>query len=284
MKKILFSSLFTIILLFSITLPAFAGAYTVADTWSLKSMSVVPPPANVTMTYYPDSKFTKVVNNLSTDNVEVVYRLNDSNKWISGYSYKINFQILKTSKNVGLALCTSTTPDLSNGSSQTYITNDTILKVGDYSFTFTYTGQPYLIVIFTMPGTANIHFGDFTLYKYNQNAELESQNQQIIEQNSELQSQLFEEGETFSMPDIDLSEQYSEFDSQSKDLISDGQSILQSNRIVNGVKSFATIFTAFYSSMQSDEVLQAFPLLMYLTLICSLILLIFGFLRSRGDK
>ena len=283
MKKILLSSLFTIILLFSITLPAFAGAYTVSDTWSLKSMSVVPPSSNVTMNYVSANKYTDVKNNISTDNVEVVYRLADTTKWISGQSYKINFQILQTSFDVGLILCTSTVPSMNDGS-QTYITKDTVLKAGNYSFTFTYTGQPYFIVSLIMPGTAHIKFGDFTLYKYNQNAELESQNQQIIEQNSELQSQLFEEGETYSMPEIDLSEQYSEFDSQSKDLITDGQAILQSNRIVNGVKAFATYFTSIYSSFQSDEVLGIFPLLMYLSLICSLILLIFGFLRSRGDK
>ena len=248
MKKILLSSLFTIILLFSITLPAFAGAYTVADTWSLASMHPVSGNSNVTMTYYSEQHYTKVINNISSGNMAVSYRLNDVNKWIPGQTYKISFTVLKTSPNCEIAFWTSDTPDVGENSNSKAIYNYSTLKAGNVSFSFTYNGQPYLIVIVGFSGSAQIHLGDFTLYKYNQNAELESQNQQIIEQNSELQSQLFDEGETFSMPDIDLSEQYSEFDQQQRDLITDGQAILQSNRIVNGVKAFATYFTSIYAS------------------------------------
>ena len=281
-KKILLSFLLSAIIIFSATLPAFAGGYSEVDTWSLQSMYVVEHSPSVSYSYNSAGEFTTVTNSsASSIESQVLYKLN-SEKWIAGQTYQIVFDIYRGSGDIGFAMALSSSPSLNSGE-QTYITNDTGLTVDTFSFSFTYTGQPYFCVALILPASSSVRFGNFHLNSYNPNAELESQNQQIIEQNSELNSKLFDEGETYSLPDVDLSEQYSLFDEHKKDLLENGGLITQQNRLVNGVKAFAAMFTSLYSVFTEYEVTQYIPFLMYLSLICSLILLILGFLRSRGD-
>ena len=277
-KKILLSFLLSAIIIFSATLPAFAGGYSEVDTWSLQSMYVVEHSPYVSYSYNSAGEFTQVSNSSSSAiESQVLYKLNNE-KWISGQTYQIVFDIYRGNSDIGFSMA----PALNSGE-QTYITNDTGLSVDTFSFSFTYTGQPYFCVALILPASTTLRFGNFHLNAYNPNAELESQNQQIIEQNSELNSKLFDEGETYSLPDVDLSEQYSLFDEHKHDLLENGGLITQQNRIVNGVKAFASMFTSLYSVFSEYEVTQYIPFLMYLSLICSLILLILGFLRSRGD-
>ena len=282
-KKVILSFLLSTIIIFSATLPAFAGGYTEVDTWSLQSMYTVNPTTSVSYSYNSSGEFTTVTNNsASSIESQVLYRLNNE-KWIAGQTYQIVFDIYRGRDDTGFAMALSTEPALNTGE-QTYITNYIDLTVDTFSFSFTYTGQPYLCVALILPSSSSLRFGNFHLNAYNPNAELESQNQQIIEQNSELNSKLFEEGETYSLPEVDLSEQYSIFDANKDDLLVNGNSILQSNRIVNGVKAFAYLFTSFYESFLSYDFSAYIPALMYFSVLCSLILLILGFIRSRGDK
>ncbi len=282
-KKILLSFLLSTILILFTTLPAFAGGYTEVDTWSLKSMYLVQVSSSVSYSYNSAGEFTTVTNSsASSIESQVLYRLNNE-KWIAGQTYQIVFDIYRGSDDIGFAMALSTAPALNSGV-QTYITNDTGLTSDTFSFSFTYTGAPYLCVALILPASSSVRFGNFHLNAYNPNAELESQNQQIIEQNSERDDKLFNESETYSLPEVDLSEQYSMFDENKSDLLENGNMILQSNRIVNGVKGFAALFTSIYGYFTSDENLQVIPLLMYLSVICSLFLLILGFLHKRGDK
>ena len=281
-KKIVLSFLLSLFIIFSATLPSFAGGFTEVETWSLQSMYVTEHSPSVSYSYNSAGEFTNVTNSsASSIESQVLYQLNNE-KWIAGQTYQIVFDIYRGSNDIGFAMALSSEPALNKGE-QTYITNGTSLSVDTFSFSFTYTGQPYLCVALILPAATTLRFGNFHLNSYNPNAELESQNQQIIEQNSELNSKLFDEGETYSLPDIDLSEQYSLFDEHKHDLLENGGLITQQNRIVNGVKAFASMFTSLYSVFSDYEVTQYIPFLMYLSLICSLILLILGFLRSRGD-
>ena len=223
---------------------------------------------------------TRITNSKSSFNVALTYY---SPSCCAGQTYRIEF--IFSSTNIDhMAICLSTTPNLTEGE-QTYIDNN-IGPVVDknYNYSFTYNGQPYMIFEFTMPAHSSCVISDIEVFSYNPNAVVESQNQQIIEQNSERDDKLFNESETYSLPEVDLSEQYSMFDENKNDLLENGGLITQSNRIVNGVKGFATLFTAIYSYFSDDVNLQVIPLLMYLSVICSLFLLILGFVKSRGGK
>lgn len=224
---------------------------------------------------------TRIINNGSAYNVPIVYY--SPEYWVSGQTYRIEF-IFSASSIDGISICLSTTQSLKEGE-QTYIVNDNTAKVDySYNYSFTYSGQPYLIFTFIMPSHSSCVISDIEVFSYNPNAVVESQNQQIIEQNSERDDKLFNESETYSLPEVDLSEQYSMFDERKNDLLENGGLITQSNRIVNGVKAFATLFTAVYSSWSDSVDLDVIPLLMYLSVICSLFVLILGFLHKRGDK
>ena len=135
-----------------------------------------------------------------------------------------------------------------------------------------------------MPAKSSCVISDVVVATYNPNAVVESQNQEIIEQNSERDDKLFNNGETFKFSEPNIDEQISSFDEHKNDLLENGGLITQQNRLVNGVKAFATMFTASYSIFSENEHLQFIPFLMYLSLICSLILLILGLIRSKGDK
>ena len=223
---------------------------------------------------------TRITNSQSSYNVALTYY--SPSYWVAGQTYRIEFMFSATTID-HMAICLSTTPNLTEGE-QTYIDNNIVPEVDkSYNYSFTYSGQPYMIFEFTMPAHSTCVISDIEVFSYNPNAVVESQNNQIIEQNSERDDKLFNESETYSLPDVDLSEQYSMFDEGKNDLLENGGLITQSNRIVNGVKAFATMFTAFYSSLTSDESLQWIPHLMYLSVICSLFLLILGYLHKRSD-
>ena len=269
--------------MFIVAIPSFAGSYTSVDTWSLQSMYSISPTANG-VTFERVSDYTSVINTSTTEyKVPLLYKAPST--WIAGQTYQLKFHIYSTSVD-GIILCLSDSQALNSGT-QDYITGrDGLIPSSnkDYSYSFVYNGQPYFLVSLIMSARSKVQFGDFTLFAYNANAELESQNQEIIEQNSELNSKLFDDGETYSFPEVDLSEQYSLFDENKNDLLENGGLITQQNRLVNGVKAFATMFTSVYSLFTEFEVTQFIPFLMYLSVICSLILLILGFVRSRGDK
>ena len=223
---------------------------------------------------------TRITNNGSSYKVPIVYY--SPSYWVAGETYRIEF-VFSASSIDGMAIALSTTSKLNEGE-QTYIADNVAEVNKSYNYSFVYSGQPYLIFDFVMPARSSCVISDIEVFSYNPSAVVESQNQQIIEQNSERDDKLFNESETFSLPDVDLSEQYSMFDEGRRDLLENGGPIIQSNRIVNGVKAFATMFTAFYSSLTSDESLAWIPLLMYLSVICSLFLLILGYLHKRSDK
>lgn len=224
---------------------------------------------------------TRITNSNTSHKVALTYY--SPSYWVAGQTYRIEF-IFSASTIDGMAICLSTSPSLTDGE-QTYIDNNITAEVDySYNYSFTYSGQPYLIFTFIMPANSSCVISNIDVFSYNPNAVVESQNQQIIEQNSERDDKLFNESETYSLPEVDLSEQYSMFDEGKNDLLENGGLITQSNRIVNGVKAFSTLFTSVYSYFTDDVNLQVFPLLMYLSLICSLFLLILGFLKKRGDK
>ena len=203
--------------------------------------------------------------------------------WTAGQTYRIEF-VFGASSIDGMAIALSTVPNLTEGE-QTYIANDCPAKSNNsYNYSFVYDGQPYLIFTFIMKSHKSCLISNIDVFTYNPNAVVESQNQQIIEDNSKRDDKLFNNGETYEFSEPDLNEQFSIFDEHKNDLLENGGLITQQNRLVNGVKAFATFFTSFYSFFTENESLQFIPFLMYLSLICSLILLILGLIRSKGDK
>ena len=224
---------------------------------------------------------TRITNSKSAYNVALTYY--SPSYWVAGQTYRIEF--IFSSTNIDhMAICLSTAPSLTEGE-QIYIDNNIGPEVNkSYNYSFVYSGHPDKIFEFTMPSHSSCVISDIEVFSYNPNAVVESQNQQIIEQNSERDDKLFNESETYSLPEVDLSEQYSMFDENKNDLLENGGLITQSNRIVRGVKGFATLFTSVYSYFSNDINLQVIPLLMYLSVICSLFLLILGFLHKRSEK
>lgn len=286
-KKVLLIFPLSVILILFTTLPAFAvdnSHFQYVTTISIKDDThlVGDPAANNGITFTRvGGTDTRITNNKSAYNVALTYY--SPSYWVVGQTYRIEF-IFSATNIDHMCICLSTTPNLTQGE-QTYIDNN-IAPVVDksYNYSFTYSGQPYMIFEFTMPSHSSCVISDIEVFSYNPNAVVESQNQQIIEQNSERDDKLFNESETYSLPDVDLSEQYSMFDEGKHDLLENGGLITQSNRIVNGVKAFSTLFTAVYGYFSEDINLQVIPLLMYLSVICSLFVLILGFLHKRGDK
>lgn len=285
-KKFLLIIPLSVILILFTTLPAFAvdnSHFQYVTSINIKEDThTIGNPADyngVTFTKVGGTD-TRITNSNNAHKVALTYY--SPSYWVAGQTYRIEF-VFSASTIDGMGITLSTAPSLTDGE-QTYIDNDIIPEVGkSYNYSFTYSGQPYLIFDFIMPAHSSCVISDIEVFSYNPNAVVESQNQQIIEQNSERDDKLFNESETYSLPDVDLSEQYSIFDENKHDLLENGGLITQQNRLVNGVKVFATMFTAVYSFFSEFEVTQYIPFLMYLTLICSLMLIILGFLRSRGD-
>ena len=286
-KKILLSFLLSAIIIFSATLPAFAVdnshfQYVTSinikdDTYIIGNLSDY---KGVTFTKVGGTD-TRITNSDTAYQVPLTYY--SPSYWVAGQTYRIEFVFSSTSID-HMAIALSSTPSLNEGE-QTYIDNNIHPEIDkSFNYSFVYSGQPYLIFMFTMPAHSSCVISDIEVFSYNSNAVVESQNQQIIEQNSERDDKLFNESETYSLPEVDLSEQYSIFDENKNDLLVNGDSILESNRIYNGVKGFATLFTAVYGFFADNPNLQVIPLLMYLSVICSLFLLILGFLHKRSEK
>ena len=286
-KKIILSFLLSAILILLATLPAFAvdnSHFQYVTSINIKDDThiVGDTAANQGITFTKvGGTDTRITNSKNDFNVALTYY--SPSYWVAGQTYRIEFMFSATTID-HMAICLSTTPSLTEGE-QTFIDNNIGPEVDkSYNYSFTYSGQPYMIFEFTMPAHSTCVISDIEVFSYNPNAVVESQNQQIIEQNSERDDKLFNNADTYSFPDVDLSEQYSMFDDGKKDLLENGGLITQSNRIVNGVKAFATMFTAVYSSFTSDESLEWIPLLMYLSVICSIFLLILGYLNRRSGK
>ena len=280
-KKIILSFLLSVIIIFSATLPAFAvdnSHMEYVTSINLKDDTHFSGNASD----YADIVFsrvggtdTRITNNGADYKVPIVYY--SPYYWVAGQTYRIEF--LFSSSNIdGMSIALSSTPKLNEGE-QTYIADNVAEVNKSYNYSFVYSGEPYLIFDFVMPAHSSCVISDIVVTSYNPNAVVESQNQEIIEQNSERDDKLFNNGETYSFAEPDISDQLEMFNEGKQDLLENGGLITQSNRLVNGVKAFASFFTEMYSEFVQTDVTQHIPFLMYLSLICSLILLILGLLR-----
>lgn len=219
---------------------------------------------------------TKILNKGSSYKIPVIFY--SPSNWVAGQSYRIEF--LFSSSNIdGMSVCLSTTQKLTEGE-QLFIVNDNPAVIDkDYNYTFVYSGQPYLIFTFIMPAKSSCVISDIDVFAYNPNAELESQNQEIIEQNSELNSKLFDEGETFDFTEPDLGEQYSQFKSGTDDLNDKVNKFILTDRIRNGVKAFSTMFSAFLWDLSYNDSTAIFEPLMYFSVFIGLLTLLYGVIK-----
>lgn len=284
-QKFILSFLLSSIIIFSATLPAFAvdnSRFQYVTSINIKDDTHVigEPTEYIGVTFKKvGGSDTRITNSNSDYKVPLTYY--SPSYWVAGQTYRIEFVFSATNID-HMAIALSSTPSLNEGE-QTYIDNNIAPEVNkSYNYSFVYSGQPYLIFLFTMPAHSSCVISDIEVFSYNPNAVVESQNQQIIEQNSERDDKLFNDGESYSFSEPDLSEQYSRFNDGSNDLLINGGLITQSNRLVNGVKAFATFFTDMYSQFSQTDVTSHLPYLMYLSIICSLILLILGLIRQRS--
>lgn len=272
----------SVILILFTTLPAFAvdnSRFQYVTSINIKDDTylVGDPSANNGITFTRvGGTDTRITNSKSAFNVALTYY--SPSYWVAGQTYRIEFLFSATTID-HMAICLSTVPSLTEGE-QTYIDNNIAPQVDkSYNYSFTYSGQPYLIFEFTMPAHSSCVISDIEVFSYNPNAVVESQNQQIIEQNSDRDDKLFNNGETYSFSEPDLSEQYSMFNDGQQEILENGGLITQSDRLVNGVKAFATFFSDMYSMFSQMDVTQYIPYLMYFSLICSLFLLILGLIK-----
>lgn len=219
---------------------------------------------------------TRITNNGTAYKVPIIYY--SPSYWVAGQTYRIEF-IFSASNIDGMSVCLSTTSKLTEGE-QLYIVNDNPAKVNvSYNYSFTYSGQPYLIFTFIMPAHSTCVISNIDVSTYNPNAVVESQNQDIIEQNSELNSKLFDEGETFDFTEPDLGEQYSQFKSGTDDLNDKVNKFILTDRIRNGVKAFSTMFSAFLWDLSYNDTTAIFEPLMYFSVFIGLLTLLYGVIK-----
>lgn len=219
---------------------------------------------------------TRIYNSGSSYKIPIVYY--SPEYWTAGQTYRIEF-VFSSSTIDGMSVCLSTTSKLTEGE-QFYIVNDNPAEVNvSYNYSFTYSGQPYLIFTFIMPSKSTCVISNIDVATYNPNAVVESQNQEIIEQNSELNSKLFDEGETFDFTEPDLGEQYSQFKSGTDDLNDKVNKFILTDRIRNGVKAFSTMFSAFLWDLNYNDSTAIFEPLMYFSVFIGLLTLLYGVIK-----
>lgn len=281
-SKKLFTAVFVILIIFIMVVPSFAvdnSHFEYVTSINLKDDTHFSGNASD----YDDVVFsrvggtdTRITNNGTAYKVPIVYY--SPSYWVAGQTYRIEF--LFSSSNIdGMFVCLSTTQELTEDE-RFYIVNDNPAKVNvSYNYSFTYSGQPYLIFTFIMPARSTCVISDIVVSTYNPNAVVESQNQEIIEQNSELNSKLFDEGETFDFTEPDLGEQYSQFKSGTDDLNDKVNKFILTDRIRNGVKAFSTMFSAFLWDLNYNDSTAIFEPLMYFSVFIGLLTLLYGVIK-----
>lgn len=220
---------------------------------------------------------TRITNSNSAYEVLLTYY--SPSYWVAGETYRIEF-IFSASSIDHMAIALSTTPSLTEGE-QIYIDNNIAPEVDkSFNYSFVYSGQPYLIFMFTMPSHSSCVISDVDVFSYNPNAVVESQNQQVIEQNSELHSGLFDSDETVeSITDVDLSQQ----ESVIKDFFSTISSSFSSDLVI-GIKGFVYYFNYLFKKLNSNFVGSVLNQLLNFSLITSLIVLILGIIRDMRQS
>ena len=288
LKKIkkLFTVIFVILIIFIMAIPSFAvdnSHFQYVTSINIKDDTYVIGDSSdyngVTFTKVGGTD-TRITNSNSSYKIPLTYY--SPSYWVSGQTYRIEF-ILSASNIDGIMISLSTTPNLTEGE-QTLIADNTAKVDYSYNYSFVYSGEPYLIFTFVMPAHSTCVISNIDVSTYNPNAVVESQNQQIIEQNSELNSNLFDGGEDFSVPDVDISSQLDSFVTDTDEINNFGSAILGDVKLLNGIKAFTVFFNSFWDSIINDEMLAPLSTLAYLTVFCSIILLIVGFLKERSDK
>lgn len=281
-SKKLFTAIFVILIIFIMAIPSFAvdnSHFEYVTSINLNDDTHYSGNASD----YDDIIFSKVggtdtriYNSGNSYKIPIVYY--SPEYWTVGQTYRIEF-IFSSSTIDGMSVCLSTTQKLTEGE-QDYIVNDNPAKVGvSYNYSFVYNGQPYLIFTFIMPSKSTCVISNIDVATYNPNAVVESQNQKIIEQNSELNSKLFDEGETFDFTEPDLGEQYSQFKSGTDDLNDKVNKFILTDRIRNGVKAFSTMFSAFLWDLSYNDSTAIFEPLMYFSVFIGLLTLLYGVIK-----
>lgn len=281
-SKKLFTAIFVILIIFIMAIPSFAvdnSHFEYVTSINLNDDTHYSGNASD----YDDIIFSKVggtdtriYNSGNSYKIPIVYY--SPEYWTAGQTYRIEF-IFSSSTIDGMSVCLSTTQKLTEGE-QDYIVNDNPAKVGvSYNYSFVYNGQPYLIFTFIMPSKSTCVISNIDVATYNPNAVVESQNQDIIEQNSELNSKLFDEGETFDFTEPDLGEQYSQFKSGTDDLNDKVNKFILTDRIRNGVKAFSTMFSAFLWDLSYNDSTAIFEPLMFFSVFIGLLTLLYGVIK-----
>lgn len=282
-KKFLLIFPLSVILILFTTLPAFAvdnSHFQYVTSINIKDDThIIGNPADyngVTFTKVGGTD-TRITNSNTSYKVALTYY--SPSYWVAGQTYRLEF-IFSASSIDGMAICLSTTQSLTEGE-QTYIVNDNTANVDyGYNYSFTYSGQPYLIFTFIMPAHSSCVISDIEVFSYNPNAVVESQNQQVIEQNSELHSGLFDSSETVEdISDVDLSQQ----ESVIKDFFSTISSSFSSDLVV-GIKGFVYYFNFLFDNLNSNFVGSIIKQLLNFSLITSLIVLILGIIRDNRQS
>lgn len=245
---------------------------------------------------------------IASDSGDILYFYNLPSGLIAGQSYTVSFKVQRYSgANARLYFYVNNSNEV-DISSEEPIYYVTLADIGSpntsswtsSSFSFVYSGSSRLHIIMQptsiAPATNNFTawFTAFELTRYNPNAELESQNAEIISQNEEQNSlleeqnswieaqnslvddqnsKLFDDGETFPVDDVDLSEFNDSFSSSTQDLLSSLNDMMNDSHIVNGVIAFSSIFTWFWRMLNAEH-LMWIRYCIYLTISLSVMLMI----------
>lgn len=278
-KKILLSFLLSAIIICTATLPSFAvdnSHFEYVTSINLNDdthySGNVSDYNNIVFTKVGGTD-TRIYNSGSSYQIPIVYY--SPSYWVAGQTYRIEF--IFTASNIdGMSVCLSTTQKLTEGE-QLYIVNDNPAKVGvSYNYSFAYSGQPYLIFTFIMPAKSTCVISDIEVFTYNPNAVVESQNQEIIEQNSELHSDLFSsDDEIPTMGDLDTSAN----DALIKDFFASISANFHQDLVI-GVKGFTYYFNIFFNRLLKSAHGSAISSILTFSLLTSAVALLLGIIRD----
>jgi hypothetical protein len=292
-SKILCSFFCVFIFLFSVSFSCFAvETWKTVDTFQIGNLSYSYKGSDISIRVKPDNS-TNIYNNGSQ--VDLYFPYCTTNSWVSGNSYRLQFSVGEITSLTNCVFDIYLSNSLDDISNATHLFDSSKSSVsllqGGIDVNFNYSGQSYLLFIITISSGSLLNISECYVNAYNSNAVAESQNQQIIdgqnEQNSKLDEQnskLFDNSETFSVPEVDISSQLNDFNIKSDEVKSWSSAILGNLKLMNGIKAFSTFFNAIWDSIVSDSSLQSLASLAYLTVTVSVILLIVGFIKERARK
>ncbi len=290
---------FAFIFFFSLSFSCFAvETWKTVDTFQLGNLPFSSKSSDLSIRVKSDNS-TNIYNNGSSVSLCIPYRTTSS--WVSGNSYRLQFSVGAITSLTDSAFdiyLSNSLNDISNAVHLFDSSNSSVeLMQGGIDINFTYSGESYLLFIVVLSSGSLLNISECYVNAYNPNAVQESQNQQIIEQNSNIQSGIdsqnskldeqndFLYGDTsedFSISDYDYSEELSNLDDNFNVLNEEIEALADNSRVKNALKAIGTIFDQFVLLLSVNDSTSIIVYAMFFNIFVSVLLIILNFIKSRN--